>query len=315
MENHKVLYIDTDYVLCSNIMMELIQERVQDKALVVELVKKLDVCFLNDYKDLVYRLNRLYITQFNGYTDYDFLIIDSIISPMGAVCLSSKRKESLDEMNDKLNLFVNCITKLLESSITILTINSSSYTSPKLWSNRCDLILNIKKDENDHKSLFSLSIKKAFNSTGESSYKLLNSGDFSNDHNSTNGQKAECSLSTTNNISNLNTSSLDLSNLNSSINNILNYHNHHNDSEINSVANSELSIECELDLTIGNLSDQDINSTITTLDTNLLQNQTTHATMDQTIETNQITYNLPTLTFSLLDKGSINTNDLNILAD
>lgn len=163
----RLLYIDTDYGMCSTVFFELLQEQVGDEQTVSELLNRLDVCFVNTYQELVFQLDRLYLNQKNAKSDYDFLVIDSIVSPLAVECLSLKTSEGLKATHEKVNLFIGLITKLLTAPtapLTVLTTNlSKSSPMPKSWTNRCDLILELNKVEHPNSSCtFQLSTKKPF---------------------------------------------------------------------------------------------------------------------------------------------------------
>lgn len=160
----RLLYVDTDYGMCSTLFFDLLQEQVGDEQEISELMKRMDVCFVNNYQELVWRLDRLYLSQRDGRSDYNFLVIDSIVSPLAVECLSLKTIGGLQETHEKVNLFISLITKLLTASLTILTTNiSKSNPLPNSWTNRCDLILELTKAEHPNSSCtFHLSTKKPF---------------------------------------------------------------------------------------------------------------------------------------------------------
>ena len=178
-QDKKVIYIDTDYGLCSNTFLELVQEQIKDEDTISELMRKVDICFLNSYQELVFKLDKLYINQKNGQTGYDLLIIDSIISPLTTECLNLKKGAKREEMREKINLFIELINKLLTASITVLTINTpSNYQLPKSWTNRCDLILQLNKDKlANSEYIFNLRTRKSFKCLHNLSNKQKSLGD------------------------------------------------------------------------------------------------------------------------------------------
>ena len=159
----RLLYIDTDYGMCSTVFFDLLQD-VVDENEISELMKSIDICFVNDYQELVSRLDRLYATQKDGGSDYDFLVIDSIISPLAVECLSLKTAASSEATHEKINLFIDLITKLLTASLTILTTNTSKANYlPRSWTNRCDLVLELtKKETTNSNCMFELRTIKPF---------------------------------------------------------------------------------------------------------------------------------------------------------
>lgn len=160
----RLLYIDTDYGMCSTVFFDLLQDSVEDENEISQLMKSIDICFVNDYQELVSTLDRLYLRQKDGSSDYDFLVIDSIISPLAVECLSLKTAASGEATHEKTNLFISLITKLLTVSLTILTTNTSKPNYlPRSWTNRCDLVLELTKEEQRNSNcMFHLRTIKSF---------------------------------------------------------------------------------------------------------------------------------------------------------
>lgn len=159
-DHRNVLYIDTDLCMCSNMFDNLIHEQIDDQFQITDLMKKIDICFLNTYQELVFTLDELRLSQTTGQTNYQLLIIDSIVSPLLAECLISTSKESQDLMHERLNLLINLISKLLAGSLTVLITNVTSSHLPRIWSNRCDLILELKKEEINFTNFFKMKTNK-----------------------------------------------------------------------------------------------------------------------------------------------------------
>ena len=151
--------------MSTNLFFDLIQEQNDDEYEVFKLFKKVDVCFVNNFDELIFKLNSLILSQTKAQTDYDLIIIDSIFGLLISQCLIRRDCEkSIEIMHSKIDLFIELISKLLLTS-TILTTNSLKHNNiPGNWTNRCDLILELTKEEQQFSTecTFHLKILKSF---------------------------------------------------------------------------------------------------------------------------------------------------------